>query len=270
MSHYGIQGQKWGIRRFQFENGSYTPEGKERYGRGSSSDGKTGGLFSKNRNQIPEVHRKNIKKDFDYAMQNAKYRVDLLKKKNSDLIAKRDSLIMKYGDYLKKQKLSDKDRDQIWDEIHEYAKDYEPYEEKDFFYEDCQTAIDSAANKIVHNAPKDLIKEAEDIESEIESFRNEIYEISKPVFDKYEDKYIKDLDSNDGGYYSASYAVNQFLQSEFKSPFVYPTMYASSWDSVDRMVYYSKAFSYDIENFIDRIGKEYTIDEYYKRYGYGN
>ena len=29
--HHGIKGQKWGIRRFQNEDGSYTPEGKERY-----------------------------------------------------------------------------------------------------------------------------------------------------------------------------------------------------------------------------------------------
>lgn len=40
LQHYGIKGQKWGIRRFQYENGSYTPEGKERYSKGSSdSDG---------------------------------------------------------------------------------------------------------------------------------------------------------------------------------------------------------------------------------------
>lgn len=31
LEHFGIKGQKWGIRRFQYENGSYTPEGKERY-----------------------------------------------------------------------------------------------------------------------------------------------------------------------------------------------------------------------------------------------
>lgn len=31
LTHYGIKGQRWGIRRFQYENGSYTPEGKERY-----------------------------------------------------------------------------------------------------------------------------------------------------------------------------------------------------------------------------------------------
>lgn len=38
IEHHGIKGQKWGIRRFQYENGSYTEEGKKRYGR---SDAKT-------------------------------------------------------------------------------------------------------------------------------------------------------------------------------------------------------------------------------------
>jgi hypothetical protein len=32
--HHGIQGQKWGERRFQNEDGSWTPEGRERYGKG--------------------------------------------------------------------------------------------------------------------------------------------------------------------------------------------------------------------------------------------
>lgn len=31
--HHGILGQKWGIRRFQNADGSYTPAGKKRYGR---------------------------------------------------------------------------------------------------------------------------------------------------------------------------------------------------------------------------------------------
>lgn len=29
--HFGIKGQKWGIRRYQNDDGSYTPAGKERY-----------------------------------------------------------------------------------------------------------------------------------------------------------------------------------------------------------------------------------------------
>ena len=32
LQHYGILGQKWGVRRYQYEDGSLTPEGKERYG----------------------------------------------------------------------------------------------------------------------------------------------------------------------------------------------------------------------------------------------
>jgi len=31
ISHFGIQGQKWGVRRYQYEDGTYTPEGKKRY-----------------------------------------------------------------------------------------------------------------------------------------------------------------------------------------------------------------------------------------------
>lgn len=35
LMHHGIKGQKWGVRRFQNEDGSYTSAGKSRYGVGS-------------------------------------------------------------------------------------------------------------------------------------------------------------------------------------------------------------------------------------------
>ena len=34
LAHFGIKGQKWGERRFQYEDGTLTPEGRERYGVG--------------------------------------------------------------------------------------------------------------------------------------------------------------------------------------------------------------------------------------------
>ena len=33
--HHGIKGQKWGIRQYQYEDGSLTPLGRERYGKKS-------------------------------------------------------------------------------------------------------------------------------------------------------------------------------------------------------------------------------------------
>ena len=37
LAHHGIKGQKWGQRRFQNPDGSYTPEGLERYGRSTKN-----------------------------------------------------------------------------------------------------------------------------------------------------------------------------------------------------------------------------------------
>lgn len=40
LEHHGILGQKWGIRRFQNEDRTWTEAGKERYGNGSTIDSK--------------------------------------------------------------------------------------------------------------------------------------------------------------------------------------------------------------------------------------
>ena len=33
LCHHGIKGQKWGIRQYQYEDGTLTPAGRERYGK---------------------------------------------------------------------------------------------------------------------------------------------------------------------------------------------------------------------------------------------
>lgn len=45
--HYGIIGQKWGIRRFQNKDGSLKPAGRKRYGDGSEPEKQNRSFFSR-------------------------------------------------------------------------------------------------------------------------------------------------------------------------------------------------------------------------------
>ena len=59
--HYGIKGQRWGIRRFQNKDGTLTEEGKERYGQ--SSEKTTSFLdFKETKEQCLKLASDNIRK----------------------------------------------------------------------------------------------------------------------------------------------------------------------------------------------------------------
>lgn len=49
LSHAGVKGMKWGIRRFQNKDGSLTPEGKKRYGEHTSDESDTHDDYKKAR-----------------------------------------------------------------------------------------------------------------------------------------------------------------------------------------------------------------------------
>lgn len=67
--HYGIKGQRWGIRRFQNEDGTYTTEGKKRYSVGSDGKmSKEGKRVYRADKKIDRVASK-AKKNYDKSME---------------------------------------------------------------------------------------------------------------------------------------------------------------------------------------------------------
>lgn len=52
LEHFGIKGQRWGIRRFQNEDGSLTPEGQKRYGDSSN-------VSMRDAKRLANIQRKN-------------------------------------------------------------------------------------------------------------------------------------------------------------------------------------------------------------------
>ena len=74
--HYGIKNQKWGVRRYQNEDGSYTAEGKIRYGIGSDGKkSKEGKRIYRADKKIDRVASK-AKKNYDKSMEIVKTRSD--------------------------------------------------------------------------------------------------------------------------------------------------------------------------------------------------
>ena len=55
LKHFGIKGQKWGVRRFQNADGTWTAEGKERYGKGAL-DGKQYQRLKKYRDDVDKAN----------------------------------------------------------------------------------------------------------------------------------------------------------------------------------------------------------------------
>lgn len=88
LSHHGIKGQKWGVRRFQNKDGSLTSEGKKRYS-----------IVKGSRESSNDIYKTLSKKEKNYIQGNNSYdkpQKELISKDNSKYILKQ--VLMKYGD----------------------------------------------------------------------------------------------------------------------------------------------------------------------------
>lgn len=66
--HHGIKGQKWGVRRFQTKDGSWTPAGRKRYSEGSVGAAKEN---MKTKKAAMKTANKEYSKSFDKAYNRA-------------------------------------------------------------------------------------------------------------------------------------------------------------------------------------------------------
>lgn len=55
LQHYGIKGQKWGVRRYQNADGSLTSDGKKRYGSSDGSRSKTSEADAQKKERVKKI-----------------------------------------------------------------------------------------------------------------------------------------------------------------------------------------------------------------------
>lgn len=96
LTHHGIKGQKWGVRRFQTKSGSLTAAGKKRYGKDDEAKSK-----DKSSNEAHEdykkVRAKTTKQMSDAELRDAVNRLSMEKRYN-ELNPKKKSLGKKFID----------------------------------------------------------------------------------------------------------------------------------------------------------------------------
>lgn len=99
--HYGIKGQKWGQRRFQNPDGTWTEEGKKRYGR---SDEKQETLFvsgsSKTQDASSPYYRKRLPKEIQNELNSS------MKRKERIVVGDAPGIDRQVQDYLNRKKYS--------------------------------------------------------------------------------------------------------------------------------------------------------------------
>lgn len=83
LAHHGILGQKWGIRRFQNKDGTWTAAGKKRY----SDDSNTQSSSDERSKQIEQtIHNSRMKNDSYYQLDN---RADMSKEQKDAVYKKK-------------------------------------------------------------------------------------------------------------------------------------------------------------------------------------
>lgn len=117
--HYGIQGQQWGVRRFQNPDGSLTEAGRDRYKVGQERDNERKDI---EKNEIDKMVKGNVftrtvsnkmdqlKKDFDlddkgnptFKTNRYKYRYDEIRKASNQYKALNDLIEPQMIEYRKK------------------------------------------------------------------------------------------------------------------------------------------------------------------------
>lgn len=163
--HYGIEGQKWGVRRFQNEDGSLTEEGKKRYG-----------ISEKEANKLIELEKKDSAAFYKRLNKNKMYKQ--FRNKNEDLKRYEKATIQK-------QMYADAQNIQANKEAKKAAHGWE-------LVDAIMSGRDDLVIKYLDAGQAYMQKHAKEMQEEYAKYDKEISE-SKKAFEKAGEKFVKDL-----------------------------------------------------------------------------
>ena len=229
LAHYGIQGMQWGVRRFQYADGSLTPAGKIRYQK-SDVDRDVENRLSGESNVIKRMK----------ATRNA-----LLKmQKDSETDVLKD---------LSKMKLSDKEKQSIWSKLDaDFGKD--GTDDPELLEIAVQEYVSEVVGKRLHQINQKHSKQQDKLR---DSYARDSEMLYKPLYEKYKDANVAEnlfFNFPDAQAY-LSKVFNEKLNQYWADQ-------NSSRNPADLMDTYSDSVS----EAIVRLSKDFSVTEMLKRH----
>ena len=231
LAHYGILGQKWGVRRFQNEDGTLTASGKERY------------------------RKSDIENEFNRTLTNNLEKVEHVRKIGIELGKKSDKLFDKYKKAFEKVKLDGPTKEYVWNSLRRDFSSGSQIDDPELFKLSVDDYLEPVYEYIFASASKSLSKESSEYERQYTEYKKQLDSIISDLNAKYGEAKLMVEDLPIG---PSNPSVKNYIQSLSKISFRDP----GSLESIEGQLWETP----DIDDAYERIAKEFSLEEFKKRY----
>lgn len=187
LTHHGIFGMKWGVRRFQNKDGSLTSAGKTRYS------------------------RQNVENDVAEAMKTHKEATDRVMENGPKITEYADKLGKAYDEAFNNYKLDEKTKSEL---VKKISQDFDDMEEDDFDW----FADDYINDRLIGQVNKQLQDQLIEFQDLQDKYWEDVHTITDDVRKKYENVDVRELSGlKTLGRMAVSEAISNNLDTSWNS-----------------------------------------------------
>lgn len=232
LQHFGILKMKWGVRRFQNPDGTLTEAGKLRY------------------------RKSDVENDFHETLAKHPEEVGHIRELGPKLERKCDELYEKYEKAFGKVELTSSEKEHVWNNLKRDFSSGNQIDDPEIYELAVDEELEPVYDILLNRVSESLKKERVEYEQQYDEYRKQVNSVISDLTRKYGEAKLEAPKLLPAG--PSNLSANRYIQSLAKITFSNPLAY----DDFDGML----IESLDYMDAHDRIAKEFSLEEFKKRY----